>query len=178
MLTEIATDFGVWLQGENTVVGMMLQDSTALDLLYQLNRRFEPGDPIDEMVALQMQFKVFSPEHSLRDSYNLLNIKPADQRERKRWYRALEHLRTYDSDMAGVNGHDRLIRAYQENLESRHSRPMFTTCHSAKTDPKVVVTISRPVIFVDEDYIVLSIPTTAAPDVKAEREEAKGNRGN
>jgi len=159
------------------VVGMFLKDSTALALLYQLNRRFEAGDAIEEVVALQKEFKVFSRKHSLRDSYNLLNIKPADLRERKRWYRALEHLKMYESDKPGVNGHDRLIDAYQENLESLKPLPMFTQCHSAKTDARVLVTTSRPIIFVHEDHIVLSIPTTAAPDVKAEREKAKADAG-
>ena len=69
-------------------MGGMVSDSTTRDMIAQINARFEAGDAILEMVALQKEFKIFSPKHSLYASWLVLNIKVSNPRERaqcKNW---------------------------------------------------------------------------------------------
>lgn len=150
-------------------MGFMLKDSTALELIAQINKRFEAGEAIDEMIALQAEFQIFSPSHSLFDSFTLLNIRPSDRAERRRWLRALEHLKTYPSEVSATNGQDRMIRAFQDNLEAAKPKPMFVQCHAAADDPRVLVTAGKPIVFVDEEHVVISVPTIAAGQTRAAR---------
>jgi hypothetical protein len=62
------------------------------------------------------------------------------------------------SDLEGVNGHDRLVRAYQENLESSRPLPMFYTQHLAQEDPRVLVSEGNGPLFSVADHIITSIP--------------------
>ena len=64
-------------------MGLVIQDSTTLDVLSKLNRRFGPDD-ITEMVALQKEFRIFSSDHPLEESFKLLGIVPCDRLERER----------------------------------------------------------------------------------------------
>src|SRR3989337_1719963 len=76
------------------------------DVIGQINKRFEAGEAIAEMAALQREFKIFSPEHGLYDSWLLLNIKASDPAERVRWRNWTErYLRRLASDIAGVKRH-------------------------------------------------------------------------
>ena len=140
-------------------MGRMVSDSATRDVIAQINARFEAGEAIQEMVALQREFKIFSPEHSLYDSWLLLNIKAADPGERRRWkHWADNYARTVPSDLEGVNGHARLVRAYQENLESSQPLPMHYTQHLASDDPRVLVSTGRGPLFSVHDHVVTSIP--------------------
>lgn len=141
-------------------MGAMINDSTTYEILVLLNTRLGPGDAIVEMVALQKEFNVFSPKHSLRESFSLLNIVPADRVERGRWLKFLDHLKTYTSDKAGVNGHDRIVSAIRSDLQSAQPLPVCFKAHSAKADPRVTVTQGTPLIFSEDQYVVISIPTT------------------
>jgi hypothetical protein len=139
-------------------MGMMVSDSATRDVVAQINARFEAGEAIQEMVALQREFKIFSPEHSLYDSWLLLNIKASDPRERGRWRSWADYIRTVPSDLEGVNGHDRLVRAYQENLESSQPLPMHYTQHLAAEDPRVLVFTGRGPLFSVLHHVITSIP--------------------
>ncbi len=168
-------------QGDD--VGALMKDSTTLDILVQLNRRFEAGDAIAEMIELQKEFNVFSPERSLRHSFALLGLVPIDWLERKRWYRFLDYLRTYGSDRAGVDGHMRVMQAFIEDLGAEKPLPITIRCHDAREDPRVIVYTGRPVIFSLDDHCVISIPTTPGRRVREEaaatarrRRAARGRR--
>lgn len=158
-------------------MGFMLKDSTALELIAQINKRFEAGEAIDEMVALQAEFGIFSPGHSLLDSFTLLNIRPSDHAERGRWRRALKHLENYPSDKPPSMGHERMIQAFQENLEAAKPQPMFVQCHAAADDLRVLVTTGKPIVFVDEEHVVISVPTTAAGQTPAGQTRAARRGG-
>lgn len=140
-------------------MGMLMKDSTTADILYQLNSRFGPGDPVREMVAIQKEFRIFSPDYSLRQAYQVLHIVPADFKERRLWFRFLDQLKSYTSDQDDVTGHDRIVKAYQENLESRTPLPIYTTTHRAADDKRVTVTRGRAVVHESQDYLTVSIPT-------------------
>lgn len=140
-------------------MGMMIKDSTTLDVIAQANKRFE-ADAMPVMAELQREFRVFSPEHGLQRSFTLLGILPADLNERRRWNNFLDHLKTYPSDRDGVNGHDRVVQAFKDDLESNEPLPVSIVCHSAAEDPRVVVSRGRPVVFSSEVHVIVSIPTT------------------
>ena len=137
----------------------MVSDSATRDVIAQINARFEAGEAIAEMAALQREFKIFSPEHSLHRSWQLLNIKASDPAERPRWQYWTEHyLRTLPSDLPEVNGHDRLVKAFQENLESANPLPMFYKHHLDREDHRVLVSRGGGALHSTAEHIVMSIP--------------------
>ncbi len=113
-----------------------------------------------------------------------LGIVPADWSERRRWYKFLDFLKTYPSDLANVNGHDRVIRAFQDNLGSEKPLPISIICHAASEDPRVTASEGRPVVFSLETHTMISIPTTpgrearkqAAETARASRVEKRGKK--
>jgi hypothetical protein len=135
------------------------QQKTPGEVMHHLNTRFAPGEALVEMIQIQKEFQVFSSKNSLQQVYRLLNIAPSDFSERRLFYRYLDLLKRVQSDQAGVNGHDRIIKARQENLESSAPLPMFTTTHRDTTDKRVTVTRGKPIPHEDQEYIIISIPT-------------------
>ena len=111
-------------------MGDAMKDSTTIDIIVQLNNRFD-AEWLPEMIELQREFKVFSPKHSLRQSLALLGIVPTDATERQGWYRFLDSLMKYDSDLPNVTGHDRAIKVIQKNLEAETPLPIAIVCHAA-----------------------------------------------
>jgi hypothetical protein len=156
-------------------MGALIKDSTTLDILVQLNRRFD-ADALHEMVALQKEFGVFSAKHTLHHSFALLGIVPVEWSERKRWYRFLDHLKNYKSDLQQVNGHDRVIKAFKDDLEAEHPLPVSIRCHSAEDDSRVTVSQGRPVVFSLETHVIVSIPTTPGREVRKQAAEAAKQR--
>lgn len=140
-------------------MGGFIAHAATLDVTHQLNERFSSGQPLAEMVAIQREFRIFSGEYSLQQAFRLLHIVPEDLDERRGWILFLDRLKRYASDQKGVSGHDRIVRAYRENLDSRKPLPIFTTDHRAADDNRVLVSRGRPIVFDDQDYIVISIPT-------------------
>jgi hypothetical protein len=142
-------------------MGGLVSDSATRDVIAQINARFEEGDAIAEVAALQSQFKIFSPAHGLYDSWLVLGIKAADRPERARWRKWTEEtLRGYASDIDGVNGHDRLVRAFQENLESKSPLPMYYVHHRYSENPRVTVSRGTGPAFSSAEHVVMSIPIT------------------
>lgn len=141
-------------------MGQIIQDNTTTSMLHQMNTRFAAGDAITEMAALHNQFTVFAPTTSLKDTFNLLAIAPDDPSERRRWFHFLDvELRRYPSDIPGMDGHARVVKAYHDNLTSPSPLPVYTTTHLTSADPRVVVTQDKPIAYIPVDHIVISIPT-------------------
>jgi len=156
-------------------MGALIKDSTTLDILVQLNKRFD-ADALHEMVMLQKEFEVFSSKHTLHHSFALLGIVPAEWSERKRWYKFLDHLKTYASDLPNVNGHDRVVKAFKDNLEAENPLPISIRCHSAAEEPEVTVANGRPVVFSLDTHVIVSIPTTPGREVRRQAAEAAKKR--
>lgn len=156
-------------------MGGMIKDSTTLEVLVHLNKRFD-ADSLPEMVELQKEFEVFSNKHSLQQAFSLLGIVPADWSERRRWYKFLEYLKTYPSDLANVNGHDRVVKAFKQSLEDEKPMPVSIVCHSAADDPRVTVTKGRPVIFTLDTHVIVSIPTTPGREARKQAAEVARQR--
>jgi hypothetical protein len=155
-------------------MGLAISDITTADMLFQLNSRFASGTPLNEMVVIQREFRVFSDEYSLQQAFRTLNIVPADFRQRRLWFAFLDRLKTnYISDRQGVSGHDRIRTAYQENLESKKPLPVHTTTHLASHNRRVTVRRGRPIIYEKQTYLVISIPTIPRNVGQAARAAAK-----
>ena len=140
-------------------MGFVIQDSTTANVLDQLNKRFAPNE-LPEMVALQKEFKIFSAKHTLRQSFALLGIVPADAGERQRWYNFLDrHLPTYPSDLPDVNGHDRVVLALKAAFEAPRPLPANFRVHLKSDDARVTQVEGRAIIFSFVQYSIISIPT-------------------
>ncbi len=94
-------------------MGVYITDTSTADVLFQLNNRFAPGPPLEEMIIIQDEFRVFSEDYSLKQAFRVLHIVPADFTERRFWFAFLEALKNYVSDEDGVSGHDRIEAARQ-----------------------------------------------------------------
>src|SRR5215831_15422139 len=126
-------------------MGAYITDTSTADVLFQLNNRFGPGAPLDEMVTIQKEFSVFSERYSLKQAFRILHIVPADFTERRFWFVFLEALKNYKSDQDSVNGHDRIREAHKGNLESPRPQPVYTTTHRLADDPRVKVSQGYPI---------------------------------
>jgi hypothetical protein len=153
-------------------MGDFIHDSTTNHIFAQMSRRFDP-EQLPEMIALQKEFKVFSPKHTLRQSFALLGIVPADAKERQGWYRFLDFLPKYKSDLPNVTGHDRMVKAIQKNLESQTPLPMAMICHAATAAIELTVSQGKPYVFSAEDHIIISIPTTPRGQSRPRATKAK-----
>lgn len=156
-------------------MGAMIKDSTTLEILVQLNKRFDT-ESLPEMIELQKEFEVFSNKRSLQQAFALLGIVPTDWSERKRWYKFLDYLKTYPSDLPDVNGHDRVMQAFEDGLSIEKPIPISIKCHSAADDPRVTVAKGRPVVFTLETHLIVSIPTTPGREVRKQAAEAAKKR--
>jgi hypothetical protein len=153
-------------------MGDYIKDSTTSDILVQLNKRFD-ADGLPEMIALQKEFKVFSAKHSLRQSFTLLGIVPADASERQGWFYFLDQLHKYKSDLPNVTGHDRWVKVIQKNLESAKPVPLATAAHASADDLSLKVTQGKPLVYSSDDHIIVSVPTTPRGQAKPKAAKSK-----
>jgi hypothetical protein len=105
-----------------------------------------------------------------------LGITPCNPFERERWYKFLELLRTYPSDLPKVNGHDRVIKAYKDNLEGELILSVFIDLHLKEDDARVTVSEGQPIIYSLQTYLVISIPVTPARKAREEAAETARKR--
>ncbi len=156
-------------------MGRAINDGTTSDMLAKLNKRFGP-EQLDEMVSLQKEFKIFSSQHSLKQSFALLGIVPDDQSERKRWFDFLDKLDTYASDKKRVSGDDRVIDALADAFKSTPPLPVFFTVHLAAADNQITVKEGKPVLFSPVEYSIISIPITPAKEARRSAAQAARTR--
>lgn len=158
-------------------MGRMIQDDTTRDVLDLLNKRFGPGG-IREMVELQKEFDIFSPDHPLEQSFRLIGIEPSDRAERQRWYTFLGTLKDYPSDLPNVNGYKRVIQAFRQALTQGSALPVHVGVHAMKDNPQVTFSAegSTPLVYSTQSYRVLSIPTKPSQVARKEAAAAAKQR--
>jgi len=162
--------------GERVMGNLVKQQKTPNEVLHQLNSRFAPGEPLKEMAGIQKEFQVFSQKNSLQQAYRLLNIVPSDYDERQLYYRYLDRLKKVPSDQPGVNGHDRIVKARQENLESGSPLPMYTKTHRQADDKRVTVTRGKPIPHEDQEYMVISTPAVPSKPIATPGTRSAGSK--
>ena len=153
-------------------MGGLVADRYVPDLLQQMKSRFI-AEALDEMVQFQKEFKVFSPQRTLRMSFGLLNIAPVGEADRDGFFRYLNLLKKTGASVDGkatkLNGHDQVIASLQANLESRKPLPVHFTSHPAES-PKGVVKVTsgdRVLSYSPLVFLTISMPTIAADRPKA-----------
>jgi hypothetical protein len=144
-------------------MGAFIADIAVPDVQTELNNRFAPGHPLEEMIAIQKEFDIFSHRHSLAHVSSLLNIAPRDSSQRRGWFRYLGHLKRVPSDEKGVNAHDRVVMTLKENLESNRPMPVFFVWHPETEQPELTVSRGNALVFSATHYIMISAPIALAP---------------
>ena len=129
--------------------------------LAQMNFRFAHGDALNEMVAFQKHFEVFSNKHPVKRSFSLVNVAPHDERERRGFFRYLDRLKNVGSNVAGLDGHAALVTTLKKNLESKTPLPVHFTVsrRSARRPEGEGVDFEALVAFSKVKYLTISLPT-------------------
>jgi hypothetical protein len=130
----------------------------------QSRARIKPKDGIIEMVELQREFKVFSGEHSLAASFAVLGLGGFwNTTLKNKLYRYLDEDLAHTQSETEEPGNQRVIRALQENLESRRPRPVYFTIHDSAVDRRVLVRTERPLVYMRSQYLTISLPMRPWP---------------
>jgi hypothetical protein len=149
---------------------MMREDDVYIESMFDLlNLRFCPTPRprasewlggIEEMAALQKQFEIFQRDRSFRDSIALLNAGGFwNSRAKKRWYDLLSTLGELPSNQRGQTGNDAIVNALITNLGSPNPLPVYFTAHDSRLDDRVVVRDrDRPLFYLEQDYLTISLP--------------------
>jgi hypothetical protein len=142
----------------------------------QLNSRFAVGDALTEMIGFQKEFDLFSPPHTLRSAFTLLNIAPVGEKDREGFLKYLRSLMktkaNVDEEPSTLSGHDQILASLKKNLESKRPLPVYFTWHPGETPKGIVhVTSGEPYSFSGETYLTISVPTI--PEPKAGKRKKK-----
>jgi hypothetical protein len=157
-------------------MGGFLPDHHVPRHLDRINQRFGPDDPVKEMAALHKQFDLFSGQHSLKDVFKVLNIASVENwAHRRKWFDYLEYLKGCPSDKKGQNGHDRILTALKQNLESKQPAAVHFTSHSSSQNPGVFVKKGhKPLHYSTQAYLTLSLPMTRIEKDRQRRRRRSG----
>ena len=144
----------------------------------QLNSRFAVGDALTEMIGFQEEFELFSPPHTLRSAFTLLNIAPVGEKEREGFLKFLQFLTKTKADVdeepSSLSGHDQILASLRKNLESKSPKPVFFTWHPGESPKGIVhITSSEPYSFSNESYLTISVPTLQEDRPKAGKRKKK-----
>ncbi len=153
-------------------------------LLDQLNVRFGPTPDkkthfggLDEMVALQKEFKIFKKGRSFKNSVAVLNIGASNAEAKNRMHDYFTNLSKHDSNVAGQSGDVAIVNAMVRNLASKNPLPVYFTFHdmrAEKGNTRVLIKDKdRPVAYFNQDYLTVSLPTMALKAAKAGAKAAK-----
>jgi hypothetical protein len=146
-------------------------------LLDQLNVRFGPTPDkkthfggIDEMVALQKEFKLFKKGRSFKSSIAVLNIGASHSEARNRMHDYFTNLSKHDSNVPSQNGDVAIVNALVRNLASKTPLPVYFTFHdmrAEKGNTRVLISENdRPVTYFNRDYLTISFPTMPEKSAK------------
>lgn len=162
-------------------MGMLLKDHDIYvgSLQQQLNLRFAPPmgtretfGGLEEMVALQKEFGIFKVGRRFHSSIAVLNLVGAANHETKnRFYDYLASLRGMKSNIAGQSGDVAIVKALVRNLSAKKPLPVYFALHdmnaSKETNRVIITDKARPLFYMDQDYLVISLPLGLAPAKKA-----------
>jgi hypothetical protein len=122
-------------------------------------------DGIDELKSLQHAFDIFSDRHSLADSFAVLGLGGFWNPELKnKFYRYLESLARERFAMNGVDtgeaGDRGIAAALKKNFELDVPYPVYFTTHKSDDDPRVLASYGKPLVYMEDDYLIISLPMT------------------
>ena len=158
-----------WFMKEHDIyVGSMLDE---------LNLRFAPSQGmqshqggVEEMAALQTEFKLFKKGRAFKTSCAALNLGARNNEAKNRWYKFLTSLQKHESNVKGLDGDQAIVAAIVKNLGATKPLPIFFTSHDMRGDKansQVKITgISRPIHYLEQDYLTISLPMQPLVAVK------------
>ncbi len=126
-------------------------------------------DGIDELKLLQQSYGIFSDEHSLADSFAVLGLGGFWNPELKnKFYGYLESLARVrfamdrsDTRDAGDRG---IVNALRQNFALDVPYPVYFTTHKIDDDPRVLASQGQPIGYMEDVYLIISLPMTPWPD--------------
>ena len=159
---------GQFMKDHDIYIGTMLED---------LNLRFAPSQGsktyfggIEEMVALQKEFKIFKKGRSFETSCALLNLGARNNELKELWKSLLRNLCKHPSSKGNEHGDVAIVNALIKNLASSTPLPVYFTSHDMRGDASnVEVKInpkSRPLHYMEQDYMTISLPMQPASAAK------------
>lgn len=165
---------GYFMKHNDILIGSMLD---------QLNLRFAPPQGrektyggIEEMTALQKEFKIFKKGRPFNLSVSVLNLAAYNNDAKNHWHELLGNLHRHESNKAGANGDQAIVAALIRNLGSKAPLPVYFTSHdmrAGKESERVLITDkARPLFYIERDYLVISLPMKPV-DAGAKRARAK-----
>lgn len=147
-----------WFMKEHDIyVGSMLDE---------LNLRFAPAQGtaalyggIEEMAALQKEFKILKKGRSFKTSASALNFGARNNEVKNRWLDVLGNLGKYPSNVPNQDGDAAIVNALVKNLAAQVPLPVYFTSHPMQEDAQVRITDkSRPLHYMEQDYLTVSLP--------------------
>lgn len=144
-------------------------------LFERFNMRFGPAMPdrptawhsggIVEIAALQLQFEIFREGRPFLESAALLGLGgPFSSPAKDRWLEYLTRLPHMQSDQAGANGDQRIVRALIANLTRNTPLPCFMRAYDGRTrEPGLVVITEENPLFYLESVLFLTISLPMRP---------------
>lgn len=119
---------------------------------------------IREIQAIQAEFKIFDVNRSLVESLRALGVGGLwNPHVKRKWYMALRRLDHYPSNFQGLSGGKAISQALADHLQAAEPDPVHFTAHDARGigGAQVLVTPKdRPVFYLDQDFLTVSIPLT------------------
>ena len=158
-----------WFMKEHDIyVGSMLDE---------MNLRFAPSQGlathhggIEEMVALQKEFKILKKGRSFKTSAAALNLGARNNDVKNRWLNLLGALSEYKSNVPKQDGDVAIVNALVKNLAAKAPLPVYFTSHPMQENAQVNLTDkSRPVHYLEQDYLTVSIPMQSVQAANAAR---------
>lgn len=144
-------------------------DIYAGTMLDELNLRFAPSQgkeshygSVEEMVALQKEFKLFKKGRALKISCAALNLAARNNELKNLWLKYLGNLHKHESSLKGLDGDQAIVAAIVKNLAAAKALSIFFTSHDMRGDKansQVKITgISQPIHYLEQDYLTISLP--------------------
>jgi hypothetical protein len=160
---------GWFMQEHDIYIGSMLDE---------LNLRFAPSQGkqthhggIEEMVALQKEFKIFKKGRSFRTSVSALNLAARNNEVKNRWYDLVGNLHRHPSNKGTQNGDAAIVTAIIKNLASKQPLPIYFTSHdmrgSTENTQVKIIDKDRPIHYLEQDYLTISLPMQSIQAAKA-----------
>lgn len=158
-----------WFMKEHDIyVGSMLDE---------LNLRFAPSQGqatlyggIEEMAALQKEFKILKKDRPFKTSAAALNLGARNNEVKNRWLEVLGDLNKYPSNLPKLDGDAAIVSALLKNLAAKTPLPVYFTSHPLQDVAQVIITDkSRPVHYLEQDYLTISLPMQSVQAANAAR---------
>ena len=119
-----------WFMKENDIyIGSMLDE---------LNLRFAPSQGlathhggIDEMVALQKEFKILKKGRAFKTSVAALNLGSRNNEVKNRWLDLLGALSKHTSNIPKLDGDAAIVNSLVKNLAAKAPLPVYFTSNCA-----------------------------------------------